>query len=334
MQLKDFVKLIYQSEFGCGHFITDKNFSLKFLKEEADLAYYNPNVELFEDIGGGFERLNLSVMKDSDLAIEDINDLFVVSATKTTQTHKGFLNKLNDLKILCKNHELPFCADEVDFFEKTMKENNFLPISHSEIYRQEYKPAYRVIYSEYKRYLPVLKSINLLLKEKTNIYIAIDGRCAAGKTTLSNLLKFVYDANLICMDDFFLPLELRTKERFLEIGGNIHYERFLKEVVCNLKSKESFKYNIFDCKIMDFDGVKSINPSNVSIVEGVYSMHPKFENEYDLKIFLDIDEKEQKKRLLKRNSEIFKRFIDEFIPMEEKYFSKFNIREKCDLVIE
>ena len=32
------------------------------------------------------------------------------------------------------------------------------------------------------------------------------------------------------MDDFFLPMELRTAERLEEPGGNVHYERFSAEV--------------------------------------------------------------------------------------------------------
>ena len=44
--------------------------------------------------------------------------------------------------------------------------------------------------------------------------IAIDGRCAAGKTTLAARLAKELGGDVIHMDDFFLPLELRTEERF------------------------------------------------------------------------------------------------------------------------
>ena len=42
------------------------------------------------------------------------------------------------------------------------------------------------------------------------------------------------------MDDFFLPPALRTPERRSEPGGNVHYERFLTEVLPNLRSEDLF----------------------------------------------------------------------------------------------
>lgn len=45
------------------------------------------------------------------------------------------------------------------------------------------------------------------------IVIAIDGRCAGGKTTLGSYLEQEFDANLFHMDDFFLQAGQRTKER-------------------------------------------------------------------------------------------------------------------------
>ena len=46
--------------------------------------------------------------------------------------------------------------------------------------------------------------------------IAIDGRCASGKSTLAQQLAGLTGAGIIHMDDFFLPRELRTEERLTE----------------------------------------------------------------------------------------------------------------------
>ena len=73
------------------------------------------------------------------------------------------------------------------------------------------------------------------------VYVAaIDGRCASGKTTLAKALAKETGAGVIHMDDFFLPEELRTKERLSSPGGNVHYERFREEVLENLKRKRDF----------------------------------------------------------------------------------------------
>jgi adenylylsulfate kinase-like enzyme len=46
--------------------------------------------------------------------------------------------------------------------------------------------------------------IELLLKEKQYVLVAIDGRCASGKTTLAAALKEKLSCEIIHMDDFFL----------------------------------------------------------------------------------------------------------------------------------
>lgn len=68
----------------------------------------------------------------------------------------------------------------------------------------------------------------------------------------------------------------------------------------------------------------------LNIIEGSYSLHPYFENPYDLRIFMDIDRESQLENILRRNGgeklEDFKRL---WIPKEEAYFEKFHIAEGC-----
>lgn len=57
-----------------------------------------------------------------------------------------------------------------------------------------------------------------------------------------------------------------------------------------------------------------------------------FDDLYDLKIFLDVDSDEQLDRIEKRNGKNqLSEFINKWIPLEEKYFEEFGIKEKCDL---
>ena len=58
-------------------------------------------------------------------------------------------------------------------------------------------------------------------------------------------------------------------------------------------------------------------------------MHPLFADCYDASVFLDIDPALQIKRIQKRNTPMLaRRFFDEWIPMEKKYFETMNIPEK------
>lgn len=179
----------------------------------------------------------------------------------------------------------------------------------------------------------IYNEIEILLSSGSNIVIGIDGPCASGKTTLSEELANIFECNIIHIDDFFLPFERKTKSRLSEPGGNIDYERFFEEVVGHLKSDTPFSYGKFSCSEGKISKQITVQPKSLTIIEGVYSMHTFFGDIYDYKIFLDIDEKVQIKRLKNRSPEKLDRFINEWIPMENKYFTEFRIKENCDIII-
>ena len=162
--------------------------------------------------------------------------------------------------------------------------------------------------------------INMLLEEKNFVIIAIDGKCTSGKTTLASKLAEFYDCNVFHMDDFFLRPEQRTPERFAEVGGNVDYERFQEEVLLPLKSGKTFSYRPFDCSTFTLSDPAIVTPKRLNIIEGTYSHHPYFGNPYDLKILLTIDEETQRRRILDRPVFLHKRFFEEWIPMENRYF--------------
>ena len=163
--------------------------------------------------------------------------------------------------------------------------------------------------------------IGLLLAEKDSVIVAIDGKCTSGKTTLAARLAEIYDCNVFHMDDFFLRPEQRTPERFAEVGGNVDYERFREAVVLPLLSGRDFSYRPFDCKTLTLQGPVPVTPKRLNIIEGTYSMHPYFGDPYDLKILLTVDEETQRKRILERPAFLHKRFFEEWIPMENRYFA-------------
>ncbi len=163
--------------------------------------------------------------------------------------------------------------------------------------------------------------IDALLKEKDFIIIAIDGKCTSGKTTLAAKLAELYDCNVFHMDDFFLRHEQRTPERFAEAGGNVDYERFKEEILIPLQSEHPFSYRPFDCKTFAFADPVCVVPKKLNIIEGTYSRHPHFGNPYDLTILLTVDEETQRQRILQRPAFLHKRFFEEWIPMENRYFT-------------
>lgn len=188
-----------------------------------------------------------------------------------------------------------------------------------------------------ERFSPVVDAIEKLVQDtdKKRIIVALDGRCASGKSTLGFYLQELFDANLFHMDDFFLQAHQRTEERLAEVGGNVDYERFMEEVLKPVLSGEPVHYRRFDCKSMTLAESASIPNKRVTIIEGSYCMNPYFGDIYDLKVFTDIEEPEQLENIRARNGEeklvVFK---ERWIPKEEAYFKKFKIREQSDIVVE
>lgn len=186
------------------------------------------------------------------------------------------------------------------------------------------------------KYLPykeqdVLEVINEIYKQKGYVTIAIDGRCGSGKTTLANKLKAYFDCHIFHMDDFYLQEYQRTYVRYNEPGGNVDRERFKKEVLDPLKNQQDVLYRPIECSSMSISEGTVYPYKPINIIEGSYSCHPELIDDYDMTIFLDIDESLQYKRIEERNGkEALNMFINKWIPLEEKYFSSFDIQDHCD----
>ena len=181
----------------------------------------------------------------------------------------------------------------------------------------------------------VKEEIKSILKEKETAIIAIDGRCGSGKTTLANAISEDFNCNVFHMDDFYLPLEKRTKERLDESGGNIERQRFLEEVIVPARNGEAVFYKAFDCKLQSLKASVTMKPKSIVITEGSYSCHNDFHALYDLHIFLTVSPEKQKERIKKRNGEEgYKAFENKWIPYEERYFKEQDVKSKCELVFE
>jgi hypothetical protein len=143
MQPTDAVKLIYQNEFGGGHLIRDEQACLNYLRREyADLEK-DPTAPLYEDIGNGIVRVNLAAVKPEDL--EQLGRDFIRSAAEHTGTMDSFLRKLDVLRKLTVEGIFSFDSQELENYLFKYRSQSYPIVSHSEAYREEYRPAYRII---------------------------------------------------------------------------------------------------------------------------------------------------------------------------------------------
>ena len=189
-------------------------------------------------------------------------------------------------------------------------------------------PSLQLVYEE------LTEKIRKLRSPEKRVIVGIDGRCASGKTSAAKFLSEVFACPVIHMDHFFLRPEMRTPERLAEPGGNIDRERFLEEVAPFLEDSKAFSYRPFDCHRMDFSTPITVPVSSVLIVEGTYTLSPALWALFDLRVALTVSPEQQLRRIQKRNgSALLEVFKTRWIPMEERYFEKFRLFERCDVVI-
>jgi len=320
MRAQDYIKLLYQSEFGGGHLIADRGMALKRLEDEIGAQDGAPAVA-YERIGGGLGRLYLPA---AGLSAETVLGLFLETC-RPRGTMEGMLEKLRLLEGV-----RPELKGEIDAYIA----KGCPMLSHSPEYRAAYAPAYRLVPESAERFMPLFQTIDRLLSENDFVRVAVDGRCAAGKSTLGALLERVYGANLFHMDDYFLPFERKTAERLSEPGGNVDYERAYDEIVSRPRNAQ-IVWRAFDCGEQCLSEPVVTAPKRLTVVEGSYAMHPKLREGYDLKVFLDIGAEAQSERIMKRNGpEMHARFVNEWIPLENEYFDGLNVRESADLAFD
>ena len=175
--------------------------------------------------------------------------------------------------------------------------------------------------------------IDRLLSQKPRVLVAFDGGSAAGKSTLAEYFRSLYDCNILHMDDFFLRPEQRTPQRFEENGAHVDYERFFDQVLLPLLAGETFRYTSYDCHLQAMKEPVTVFPKPLNIVEGTYSMHPVLSYAYDFSVFFKIGSQLQQKRILQRNGEEKQKlFLERWIPLEQKYFCGSVIEYRSDLI--
>ncbi len=331
LQIQDVFKFLYQSSFGCEHLISSLEKVTEYISKEYDLSDGDSSIKI-EALDGDYSRVYLSCLRGG-LNVNTFGKLFFLSAKTETDGLANLENKIEVAKSLVFEGLLPFSAAEFEGAVSEWKENGYPAVHHSDVFREKYKPAYRLIANEFIPFLHLFAELDKMLS-MGNLRLAIEGGSASGKTTLAKILENIYDCTVFHMDDFFLQPHQRTAERFAEVGGNVDRERFLEEVLLPLSRGEVISYRKFNCSTMSIEKAIEVLPEKLTVIEGAYSMHPDLQNYYDYSVFLDIDGDFQKKRIEKRNTpKLAKRFFDEWIPLERIYFKKMKVASRCDNII-
>jgi len=339
MQPSDAVKLLYQRVFGGGHLIRSERDVAAYIKQEA--ADVKTCGEHRTEFLGETARVYLD-SSYSEGELELLARVFCISAERFCSgwesadgaVREEWETSLDVLRREAEENRFAFSAEDLEEYLTAYRAQGYPAVRHSQVYREAYAPAYRVIDSRFVRILPVLNRIAEKLRTQKRVIVSIDGRCASGKTTAAQMIARIFDAEIIHMDDFFLPGPMRTPQRMQEVGGNLHRERFMEEVLPHLRFG-SFSYRVFRCSTFTYaEEPRTIGEAPLVLCEGSYALHPEFGDYCDIAVFSDVPPDEQLERIRLRDGEyMLSRFQKEWIPMEERYFTEMNVRARCDFIV-
>lgn len=330
----DAVKLIFQNEFGGEHLICEPSATLAWLRAERAATPDNPDALPVEDIGNGMVRVALASLAPTESALMALNRDFFRSAQLHVGRRKAFLSKLDDLRMLTEQGVFSFTIQELEDYLERYIGAGCRPQSHSPAYRAAYRPAYRVVRRS-ASVVVLFRELEQLRDRGERAVVAIEGRCASGKSTLAAEIGRRLGLTVVHMDDFFLRPGQRTGERLAQPGGNIDHERFLAEVLAPLAAGEDLAYRPYCCRTGELGAPVEVKPTPVVIVEGAYSCHPALWDFYARRVFLTVEPEEQLRRIAARNGqEQVKIFRERWIPLEERYFSACQVEDRCDFQLE
>lgn len=148
MQAQDIYKLLYQATMGPAHFINDKNKSYEYLLKEAKhMKGSLIEEEMIEYISpvNNIYRMNLRgfLKKGGDLKL--LNEEFYRSSKEFIKSKEKLLNYIQKIEKAIKDKKLLVDFDQWRELVGRLKKENYPPVHHSDIYRQHYRPAYRLI---------------------------------------------------------------------------------------------------------------------------------------------------------------------------------------------
>ncbi|MCW3979188.1 MAG: hypothetical protein NWF12_05520 [Candidatus Bathyarchaeota archaeon] len=150
MRATDFYKLLYQGAFGVGHIMGDAAwFRLEKEAGSVDLDEH-PGEPLVEDVSadGSMVRVNLRPYLRRGLPLEDLFE-----AMKKTAPQEGpnesFLEAWGVYKGLAASCEVQVNTGELEALDEELQREGPSPHHHSDAYREEYHPAYRIVRREF-----------------------------------------------------------------------------------------------------------------------------------------------------------------------------------------
>jgi uridine kinase len=171
------------------------------------------------------------------------------------------------------------------------------------------------------------------------VVVAIDGRSGVGKSTIAKELAAKLEAALIDGDDFYAggsEAEWDARSAAEKASLCIDWRRLRKEALEPLIAGKDASWHPYDFETgaIQAPHTKTANAAKIIILDGVYSGRPELADLIDLAVFVDLEDKDRRERLVERESEDYvEEWMRRWSEAEEYYFANTRAEDSFDLVI-
>lgn len=225
LQIQDILKFIFQSSFGCEHMISSLDFVTDYILKEVSTIKQIDNC-FIEQLDGSYSRVHLSCLKNG-LSADTLGKLFYASAKKEDKGLENLIQKLDVIKDLILEGLLPFSIEDFNSKLNEWSIKSYPALHHSNIFREEYNPSYRVIADKYIPFISLFTEIDKILEKSSAVIIINDKNLNKAQTLIDTLLE-IYNCSFISRDELISNCE----NYYIEL--NQHEIIIFQELNCNL----------------------------------------------------------------------------------------------------
>ena len=155
-------------------------------------------------------------------------------------------------------------------------------------------------------------------------WIGVDGKGAAGKTTLAQQIAAALPGAVIVQIDDFARPDLRGWDR----------ERFIAQVLEPLISGRPATYQRWDFERNDGADWRQVPTGVPVVVEGVSSTDVRLGVPWDVTVWVDVPREVRLRRATERDGpEMLERWLTDWMPSEDEYEAAQQPQRRVDLVV-
>lgn len=150
-QIQDLYKLAHQAALGSEHAVISPEFARRALEEEIQSISPGDDEPLVDPISedGEIVRIHLRPFLNAGLSVTRLLDAFLLTSVNFKGSSKLLQYYFVLAKKLMKDNQISLFATDLDLLEAVMQEKGFPALHHSEVFKNAYYPAYRVVARKY-----------------------------------------------------------------------------------------------------------------------------------------------------------------------------------------